>query len=118
MCLKSSLTVHQLLTDGENLQIVGQDDLAYSEVTRPGVIGYPLIRRSRLRRAQYQFMCVDEFAEQTGDRGATAEYLRDLIVLKEIMGKHPVGAIERAYAINENINEMDLFPIMTIEDLP
>jgi len=30
-----------------------------------------------------------------------------LIAVKEIICKHPVGAIQRAYAINENINEMD-----------
>jgi len=60
MCLKPSVTIRQLLTYCENLQVIGKDELTYSEVTRrPGVIGLPVICRGRLRRAQHQFMSVD-----------------------------------------------------------
>jgi hypothetical protein len=59
MCLKPSVTIRQLLTYCDNLQVIGKDELTDSEVTRPRVIGLPIICRGRLCRAQHQFMSVD-----------------------------------------------------------
>jgi hypothetical protein len=43
--------------------------------------------------------------------------LRELGAVKEITREDPAGAIERAYTIDEDVYEVDLFLVMAVEQL-
>jgi hypothetical protein len=43
--------------------------------------------------------------------------LRELGAVKEVTRKHPTGAIERVYTIDEDVYEVNLFLVMAVEQL-